>query len=70
VRQVNEFAGLSLAVELLHLPHKAAGVEEEAGGLDLATELVHLPDKPAGVHPPGKLAPEEKNRDAPPSCRQ
>ena len=38
-----------LAAQLLHLPDKPAGVEQEKGGAGLAAELLHLPDKPAGV---------------------
>jgi hypothetical protein len=52
VRQVKQFAGWvkPVATELLHLPDKPAGVENNNLILpDLATELLHLPDKPAGV---------------------
>ncbi len=38
-----------LAIELLHLPHKAAGVEEPMRHDHLASELFHLPHKAAGV---------------------
>jgi hypothetical protein len=40
-----------LAGNLVHLPHKAAGVPEESldGALLLAANLVHLPHKAAGV---------------------
>jgi len=49
-RQVKKFCWLRVpAGELLHLPHKAAGVEESAAAPHLAAELLHLPDKPAGV---------------------
>jgi hypothetical protein len=39
-----------LAMELLHLPDKPAGVGRRGPRhLLLATELLHLPGKPAGV---------------------
>jgi len=39
-----------LAFDLLHLPDKPAGVEEEGPITTvLAFDLLHLPDKPAGV---------------------
>jgi hypothetical protein len=50
---VKEFGG-QLSRELLHLPHKAAGVEDNSRTL-LARELLHLPDKPAGVRRPSQV---------------
>ena len=38
-----------LAVEHLHLPHEAAGVDRSADG-PLAVEHLHLPHEAAGVH--------------------
>jgi len=57
VRQVKQFEeldrGLSqprpLAVELLHLPHKAAGVGCFVTPVVLAPNLLHLPHKAGGV---------------------
>ena len=40
--------GRKVAVEHLHLPHKAAGVDRSADG-PLAVEHLHLPHKAAGV---------------------
>jgi hypothetical protein len=51
VRQVEKFDGSSLgvAVKLLHLPDKPAGVGNNFAACFLAFKLLHLPDKPAGV---------------------
>jgi hypothetical protein len=43
--------GRILAVEHLHLPHEAAGVDHSADG-PLAVEHLHLPYKAAGVDKP------------------
>ena len=62
VRQVKEFVVQNgpRAAELLHLPHKAAGVGLSGASL-LATELTHLPGKPAGVDSSSQVVLEKRN---------
>jgi hypothetical protein len=43
------FSAPSQPGELLHLPHKAAGVVASCRAVFLAGELLHLPHKAAGV---------------------